>query len=127
MFPEWNGGLFHSSPVSPRFLLLADTVETVEKRAAPKISRKSVFGCLRRCKALWTDTRVYDRFCGNRCGPSHCRARDAPAALKNFVRHPEKTFSTVSTQSGHRSVSQAFAALPRMYEAMQLFAAPQFT
>jgi hypothetical protein len=43
-----------------------------------------------------TDTRVYDHFCGNRCGPSHCRARDAPAALKNFVRHPEKTFSTVS-------------------------------
>src|ERR1700686_5376559 len=33
--------------------LWVDTVEKVENRVAPKISRKSVFGCLRRCKALY--------------------------------------------------------------------------
>src|SRR6202171_4261592 len=66
-------------------------------------SRESWFLVLSAAARLCrTDTRVYDRFCGNRCGPSHCRARDAPAALKNFIRHPEKTFSTVSTQNGHR-------------------------
>src|SRR3981081_2386928 len=33
-----------------------------------------------------TGTRTYDRFCVNRCGPSHRRAWDAPAALKiSFV------------------------------------------
>jgi hypothetical protein len=46
------------------------------------------------------DTKVCDRFCVNRCGPSRCRARDAPAVLKNFLSEPEKTFSTVSVKSG---------------------------
>src|SRR5258705_4485489 len=40
-----------------------------------------------------TGTRTYGRFCANRCGPSHRRAWDAPAALKNFVRQPKRTFS----------------------------------
>jgi hypothetical protein len=31
-----------------------------------------------------------------RCGPSYRRARNASAALKIFVRHPKKTFSTLS-------------------------------
>src|ERR1700737_1466850 len=31
-------------------------------------------------------------------GPSRRRSRDAPAALKKFVRRPEETFSTVSPQ-----------------------------
>ena len=48
-----------------------------------------------------TGTRTYGCFCVNRCGPSHRRAWDAPAALKKFVRQPKRTFSTVSTQSGH--------------------------
>src|SRR6266404_4286974 len=45
-----------------------------------------------RCRA---GTKVCDRFCANRCSPSRCRARDAPGGLKNFVRQPEETFSTV--------------------------------
>ena len=53
-----------------------------------------------RCR---TGTRTYDRFCTNRCGPSHRRARDAPAARKNFVRQPKRTFSTVSTHSRRRA------------------------
>src|SRR6266480_17599 len=44
----------------------------------------------------WADTKVRGRFCVKRCGPSHRRARNAPAVLKNFVRQPEKTFATVS-------------------------------
>ena len=33
--------------------------------------------------------------------PHARRVRDALAVLKNFVRQPEKTFSTVSVISGH--------------------------
>jgi hypothetical protein len=46
-----------------------------------------------------TATKVCDRFCV--CGPSCRRARDAPARLKNFVRQPKRTSSTVSTLLGH--------------------------
>ena len=35
-----------------------------------------------------------------RYGPSRRRALDASADLRIFVRHPEKTFATVSTLSG---------------------------
>ena len=35
--------------------------------------------------------------------PPHRRARDAPAARKNFVRQPKRTFSTVSTHSRRRA------------------------
>src|SRR6476646_9380707 len=47
------------------------------------------------------DTKVRGRFCVKRCGPSHRRLRTASAVLKNFVRQPEKTFSTVSAQTRH--------------------------
>src|ERR1700730_3003392 len=47
------------------------------------------------CRAC---TRVCDRFCVIRYGPSRCHAWDAPAALKNFVRQPEETFSTASAR-----------------------------
>src|ERR1700688_51103 len=47
-----------------------------------------------------TRTKVCHRLCANRCGPSRCRAWDAPAGLRNFVRLPEMTFSTVSVISG---------------------------
>src|SRR5712675_3559427 len=47
-----------------------------------------------------TATRAYGRFCVNRCGPSHRRAWNASAALKNFVRQPKRTFSTVSVKNG---------------------------
>src|SRR2546429_8677750 len=40
-----------------------------------------------------------------RYGPSRRRALDASAALRIFVRHPEKTFATISASNGlmHRS------------------------
>jgi hypothetical protein len=47
------------------------------------------------------DTKVCGRLCVKRCGPSHRRVRNASAALKNFVRQPEKTFATVSALFGH--------------------------
>src|SRR3979409_2389978 len=43
--------------------------------------------------------KVCDRFGVIRCGPSRYNAWDAPAALKNFVRQPEKTFSTASANN----------------------------
>src|SRR5258708_26389560 len=43
-----------------------------------------------------TCTKLCDRSLVIRCGPSHWRARDAPAALKNLVHPPENTFSTAS-------------------------------
>jgi hypothetical protein len=55
-----------------------DTVAKVENRSTLKISQKPMF------------RRLY------RCGPSLRNVRNASAALKNFVRRPEKTFSTVS-------------------------------
>jgi hypothetical protein len=47
-------------------------------------------------------TEVCDRFSVVRCGPSRCPAWDAPVGLKNFVRQPEKTFSTASVKPGSR-------------------------
>jgi hypothetical protein len=38
-------------------------------------------------------------------GPSRRRVRTASAVLKNFVRQPEKTFSTVSALFGHAAMS----------------------
>src|ERR1700730_9057044 len=46
-------------------------------------------------------TQVRGRFLVNRCGPSRCRARNASAVLKIFTVQPEKTFATLSAQSGH--------------------------
>src|SRR5271154_2494275 len=42
------------------------------------------------------DAKVRGRFSETRRGPAHRCARSASAALENFVRHPQKTFSTVS-------------------------------
>src|SRR6476620_11821730 len=44
------------------------------------------------------ETKVRGRFSEKRCGPSRRCARNASAALENFVCCPEKTFSTASTQ-----------------------------
>ncbi len=46
------------------------------------------------------DTKVRGRFCVNRFGPSHRREQTASAVPKNFVRQLEKTFSTVSANTG---------------------------
>jgi hypothetical protein len=47
------------------------------------------------------NTKVRGRFSEMRRGPSHLCARNASEALETFVRHPEKTFSTVSARNGH--------------------------
>jgi hypothetical protein len=58
------------------------------------------------------DTKVRGRSCERRCGPSRRGARNASAALKNFVRQQEKTFSTLSANCGHSKVAH-YAILPR--------------
>src|SRR6476646_6160596 len=40
-----------------------------------------------------------------RYGPSRRRALDASAALRIFVRHPEKTFATISARTGPQAMS----------------------
>jgi hypothetical protein len=40
-----------------------------------------------------------------RYGPSRRRAQNASAALKIFVRHPKKTFATLSAPNGHGPMS----------------------
>src|SRR6266404_9647147 len=61
------------------------------------------------CRAC---TKVCDRSCVIRCGPSRCPAWDAPAALKNFVRQPEKTFSTASVKVRRTQPEQISSGLP---------------
>ena len=41
-------------------------------------------------------TKLRGRFCVKRCGPSYRRVRNASAVLKNFGRHPKKSFATLS-------------------------------
>jgi hypothetical protein len=48
-----------------------------------------------------TDTAVCGRFYVKRCGPSRRRMTNAPAVLKKFVRHPKKTFATISALFGY--------------------------
>src|SRR5271168_4299979 len=47
------------------------------------------------------DAKVCGRFSEMPRGPSHRCARNASAALENFVPDPQKTFSTVSTRLRH--------------------------
>jgi hypothetical protein len=42
------------------------------------------------------DTKVHGRLWVKRCSPSHRGVRSASVVLKNFVRQPKKTFSTLS-------------------------------
>lgn len=53
-----------------------------------------------------------------RCGPSYCRVRKASAVPKNFGRHPKKTSSTLSAQSGRPAgceVAQELGAVARFH------------
>jgi len=47
-------------------------------------------------------------------GPSRRRALDASAALRIFVRHPEKTFATLSTHVGHEAAWTSAEILPTL-------------
>jgi len=77
---------------------LADIVAKVENPSAPKIWRKLILGYLRGCvtfqrhwegpwlildETIWSPT------------------QNASAALRIFVRHPKKTFATISATSFH--------------------------
>src|SRR5439155_23857627 len=58
------------------------------------------------------DTTVRGRFSEKRCGPSRRCARNASAALENFVCYPQKTFSTASVKTGKAQWEDMFSALP---------------
>ena len=68
-------------------------IEELRKSRKGQVLVVSVAASL--CRAC---TKVCDRFAAIRCGPSRCPAWDPPAGLKNFVRQPEKTFSTASVK-----------------------------
>src|SRR6266436_6013977 len=57
------------------------------------------------------DTKVRGRFSEKRCGPSRRCARNASAALENFVCCPQKTFSTASVKTGKAQCEQMFSAV----------------
>jgi hypothetical protein len=42
-----------------------------------------------------------------RYGPSRRRAQTASVALRIFVRHPKKTFSTISALFGHAAIAES--------------------
>src|SRR5437667_8455559 len=58
------------------------------------------------------DTKVRGRFSEKRCGPSRRCARNASAALENFVYCLQKTFSTASVKTGKARCEHMFSALP---------------
>ncbi len=60
---------------------------------------------------LSADTKVGGRFWVKRCGPSRRRVRNASAVLRNFVRLPKRTFSTLSARTGPPATS-AIRSLP---------------
>jgi hypothetical protein len=63
-------------------------------------SREALFLAVSTAATLLSaDTEVGGNFCKRRCGPSRRRVRNASAVLKNFGRHPKKTFSTLSARS----------------------------
>ena len=47
------------------------------------------------------NTKLPGRFSEKRCDPSRRRVKSASAVFRIFVRHPQKTFSTLSAKSRH--------------------------
>jgi hypothetical protein len=80
--------------------LRADIVAKVENRTTPKISQMLIFANSATAVFRSANTKLRDRFCAKRCGPSYRRARNASAVLKNFGRLPKKTFATISAPFG---------------------------
>jgi hypothetical protein len=68
-----------------------------------------ILGQLCRWMRHGADTKVRGLFFEMRRGPSHLCARNASEALENFVRHPEKTFSTVLTHIGISEAGREFS------------------
>jgi len=71
----------------------ADVEAPADRRRARPGSAASLFNAT---------TEGRDRFWMKRYGPSRCRAQSASAAPRIFVRHPKKTFATISALSGPR-------------------------
>src|ERR1700704_2907188 len=69
----------------------------------PQKSRKSRSLAFPAAASLFSATaEVRDRFWMKRYGPSRRRAQNASTALRIFVRHPKKTFATISARRRHR-------------------------
>src|SRR5277367_1350819 len=62
------------------------------------------------------DAKVCGRFSEMPRGPSHRCARNASAALENFVPDPQKTFSTVSTHFGSRRPQIFRRSSPKVFQ-----------
>jgi hypothetical protein len=60
-----------------------------------------------------TRTKLCGRLLVIRCGPSHWRARAAPAALKNLAHLPEKPFFDSIGQSGTNQHVRGGGSFPR--------------
>ena len=73
-----------------------DIVAKVENRATRKISRKLIFGLLRRCVAFQGHDGGPWSIWMKRCGLSRRGSQNASAALKNFVCPPKKTFAPIT-------------------------------
>jgi hypothetical protein len=82
-------------------------LKKVENRAMSKISQMSILDNSDVGMSRSAGTKVRGRFSEMRRGPSHRYARDASAALEIFVRHSQKTFSTVSVKSVTLAVSRS--------------------
>jgi hypothetical protein len=91
-----------------RFVPILLQKSKIERRRKSRESR--CLGVSTAAMLARPDTKVRGRFCVKRCGPSRRRVRTVSAVLKNFVRQPEKTFSTVSAMNGHSSLLDQFVA-----------------
>jgi hypothetical protein len=80
--------------------LVADMLKNSKIEQLRNSGELRILGASAATGRLRTDARVGGRFRVNRYGPSRRGGSRAPAVLKNFVRHPNETFSTVSAQSG---------------------------
>jgi hypothetical protein len=95
----------------PRELRFApNIVAKVENRTTQKTRQSRSWDLSAAAPLFNATTEVRDRFWMNRYGPSRRRALDASAAKRIFVRHPEKTFATISpsdrTSSGCLGMSE---------------------
>jgi hypothetical protein len=89
-------------PYNERHVRYVPILLQKSKIERPRKSRESRFLNASIAATLCSeDTKVGGRFCVKRCGPSHRRAQNAPAALENFVHQPKKTFATKSANIGH--------------------------
>src|SRR5215467_9225838 len=68
----------------------------------PKSRERQVLTAAASASPCQTHTKLCGRLLVTRRGPSHRRARHAPAVPKNLVHLPEKPFSTASVMGGRR-------------------------